>query len=226
MIVLNFKAYAESAGGNGLALARIAEKFSGGAKRKTIVCPQFLDLSASAKLKQKSNYYSVFSQHVDAINPGAHTGSVSFEAVKKAGCDGTLINHSERQVSFEHARFIVDKGNALGMKTIICAGTVEKAVLFAQLKPWAIAVEPPELIGSGISVSKARPEVVEHAVSQIKHSSDKIVVLVGAGVSNADDYWKCLELGAEGVLLASAFVKAQNPKEWLYSLAKKPKKKK
>ncbi|HLC38008.1 MAG TPA: triose-phosphate isomerase [Candidatus Norongarragalinales archaeon] len=219
MIFLNFKAYAKSTGRNGLALARIAEKFSGEAKRKTIACPSYLELSSCAKLSSK--YFSVFAQHADAVEPGAFTSRVTMEALKEAGAEGTLVNHSERQVSFEHARFIVQKSNALKMKALVCADSVEKAVLFAQLRPWGIAVEPPELIGTGKSVSRARPEAVENAVSQIKSVSKEIKVIVGAGVADAVDYWKCMELGAEGVLISSRFVMAPDTKAWLAPFAKK-----
>jgi triosephosphate isomerase len=44
--------------------------------------------------------------------------------------------------------------------------------------------------------------------------------LVGAGVSNATDVATSLKLGAEGVLLASAFVKAKDPEAWLRDVAK------
>jgi triosephosphate isomerase len=44
-------------------------------------------------------------------------------------------------------------------------------------------------------------------------------VLCGAGVSSKEDVKKALELGAQGVLLASAFVKAPDPKAFLSELA-------
>lgn len=218
MIVLNLKAFKESSGEAGLKLIKTAHAVSKKTRRKIILCPQPAQLHYASKLSS-SNYW-FFAQHVDANAQGAFTGTLTIEAIAEEGCKGTLLNHSEKKVSFEHAKAVVEKAKKLGMKTIICADTVEKGVLFAQLKPWAVAVEPPELIGSGVSVSKARPSVVENAVRSIKSFDRRIMVLVGAGVSNAEDYAKCLELGAEGVLLASAFVKAQNPREWLESLAK------
>ncbi|MEM4254993.1 MAG: triose-phosphate isomerase [Candidatus Norongarragalinales archaeon] len=218
LIVLNLKAYAESSGENGLNLIRTAHAVSKKTKKKIIVCPQPTQLHYARK-NSTSNFW-FFAQHVDANAQGAFTGTLTLEAVAEEGCKGTLINHSEKKVSYDHARIVVEKAKRLGLKTVICADTVEKGVLFSQLKPWAIAVEPPELIGSGISVSKARPQVVENAVRSIKSFDKRIIVLVGAGVSNAEDYSKCLALGAEGVLLASAFVKAQNPREWLESLVK------
>ena len=43
--------------------------------------------------------------------------------------------------------------------------------------------------------------------------------IVGAGVSNETDVAKCAELGAQGVLLASAYVKAKDPKNLLAEMA-------
>ena len=56
------------------------------------------------------------------------------------------------------------------------------------------------------------------AIKQIK-TNPKVAVLCGAGVSNKEDTKKALELGVKGVLLASAFVKAKDPKEFLQGLA-------
>ena len=198
-------------------LIKTAHSISKKTKKKIIVCPPPTHLHYARKNSTPNFWF--FAQHVDANEQGAFTGSLTLEAVFEEGCKGTLINHSEKKVSFEHARLVVENARKLGVKTIICADSVEKGILFAQLKPWAIAIEPPELIGTGVSVSKARPEVVANAVHKLKAMDKSIIVLVGAGVSNAEDYRKCLELGAEGVLLASAFVKAKNPREWLQTLA-------
>ncbi len=214
---MNLKAYKESSGENGLKLIKTAYSVSKKTKKKIIVCPAPTQLHYARKNSTPNFWF--FAQHVDANEQGTFTGTVTLEEILEQGCKGTLLNHSEKKISFEHARLVVANAKKLGVKTIICADSVEKGILFAQLRPWAIAVEPPELIGSGISVSKARPEVVENAVRKIKAMDKRIIVLVGAGVSNAEDYRKCLELGAEGVLLASAFVKAKNPREWLQSLA-------
>ncbi|MCX6777030.1 MAG: triose-phosphate isomerase, partial [Candidatus Micrarchaeota archaeon] len=105
-----------------------------------------------------------------------------------------------------------------GIETLLCADSVEEAKKIATLSPSYIAVEPPELIGSGISVSKAKPEIVSDAVSEVKRINN-IPVLCGAGVSTGVDVRKAVELGASGVLLASAFVKASNPKAVLLDMA-------
>ncbi|RLG06224.1 MAG: triose-phosphate isomerase, partial [Thaumarchaeota archaeon] len=85
--------------------------------------------------------------------------------------------------------------------------------------PEILAIEPPELIGTGIPVSKAKPEVVTGAVEAVKRINPRVHVLCGAGISTGDDVAKAIELGTEGVLLASAYVKAKDPKKLLSGMA-------
>ncbi len=89
----------------------------------------------------------------------------------------------------------------------------------AALKPDMIAVEPPELIGTGIPVSKAKPEVVTGTVEVVKRVNPKVVILCGAGITKGEDVAAALELGTEGVLVASGIVKAKDPHKALLEFA-------
>jgi len=80
-------------------------------------------------------------------------------------------------------------------------------------------VEPPELIGTGISVSKAKPEVVTSTVGLIKRINPEVVVLCGAGITRGEDVSAALRLGTEGVLVASGVVKAKDPYKVLLEFA-------
>jgi len=214
LIVLNLKTYSESAGEKGLALCRIAEDVARSTGVSIIVAPQNVDLSRIAREVK----IPVFAQHIDSNGPGAFTGSITADAVKSAGCKGTLLNHAERKIPFEKMQLAIELARKAGIETLLCADSVEEAKKIATLSPSYIAVEPPELIGSGISVSKAKPEIVSDAVSEVKRINN-IPVLCGAGVSTGVDVKKAVELGASGVLLASAFVKASNPKAVLLDMA-------
>lgn len=218
MIVLNLKTYAETTGENGLKLIKIAHDVSKKSHSKIIVCPQATQLHYARKNTAENFWF--FAQHADSAGQGKFTGSITVEAIAAEGCGGTLLNHAEKQVSFEDAAAVVEKAGKIGLKTIVCANTVEKAVSLAGLKPWAIAVEVPELIGTLVSISKVKPEIVERAVDAVKSVDKRVLVLAGAGVADAIDYEKSLELGAEGAILATAFVKAKDPREWLESLAR------
>ncbi len=50
---------------------------------------------------------------------------------------------------------------------------LQQVKAIATFNPDAVAVEPPELIGSGIPVSQAQPEVVEDSVKGVKSINKK-----------------------------------------------------
>lgn len=214
-IVLNLKAYAESTGKEAVRLARIADEVSREMAVKVIICPQATDIAKVASAVK----IPVFAQHVDARKQGAFTGSITPEAVKAVGANGTLINHSERKLSLEEVGATVARCREAGLLAMVCAATVEETAAVARFRPDYIAIEPPELIGSGISVSTANPDIVRNSVKAVRGVAN-IPVLCGAGISTGEDVGKAMELGAAGVLLASAFVKAKEPKRLLEEMAK------
>jgi triosephosphate isomerase len=180
---------------------------------RIIVCPPTTQISSSSKL-----FPDIFSQHVDSSEMGACTGSNLPEFLKLSGAKGSLLNHSERRVSNKEIELTLLRMNKLSLETIVCAATPFDCSKIAKFKPPYLAVEPPELIGSGVSVSNAKPEVVTKSLNLVKEVSPKTTFLCGAGVSNKEDIVNALKLGTEGVLLASAFVKAKDPKEFLRNL--------
>ncbi len=215
VIVLNEKAYVESAGIKGLQLAQICAEVAAEQKVSIVICPQQVDL---AKIVSSVNI-PCFAQHVDAVEPGSQTGFVTLESVKETGARGTLVNHSEHRLKIADIDFIVKKATSLGLLTIVCTNNIAVSTAVAELKPYAVAVEPPELIGTGQSVSKVDPAIVEDTVREVKRVNENCVVLCGAGVTDGEDVRAALELGADGVLLASGVVKAQDKKAVLIDLA-------
>ncbi len=163
----------------------------------------------------------VFAQHVDAVDAGGHTGSVLLESMKMAGASGTLINHSESRMKLADIQRIVERTADQDMVSVICTNNIETSTAAATLKPNFVAIEPPELIGSGIPVSQAEPEIVEGTVNAIHKINTKIGVLCGAGISTADDMRAALDLGSDGVLLASGIILANDPKKALLNLVSK-----
>jgi triosephosphate isomerase len=216
LILVNLKTYREGMGENAVRLAEIAEQVHIKTGASIAVAPQLADL----KIVIDSSETPVFAQHVDPVGMGQFTGHVLPESVAEAGCIGTLINHSERQLSLEVIKATVMRAREADLVTVVCVDTVEKGRQIAAFSPDAIAIEPPELIGSGISVSKAKPEVVSGAVTAIKHVNTKIRVLCGAGVTNGEDVVAAQKLGAEGILVASGIVKAKDPQAALLDLAR------
>lgn len=214
-IVLNFKAYTESMGERGMALLRTCEEVAGETGVGIAVCPQQVDLAMAAGRAG----IPVYAQHVEAFKAGSRTGHVVLEAVKAAGAEGTLLNHSEHPMEIAAIEAVIRRARDLGLVTLACANNTEVSRSIAALGPSAIAVEPPALIGSGIPVSKADPEVVSGSVEAVKSLNPGIQVFCGAGISTGSDVKAAMELGAEGVLLASGVVKASNPREVLLDLA-------
>ncbi|AAB99546.1 TPA: triose-phosphate isomerase [Methanocaldococcus jannaschii] len=216
LIVINYKTYNESIGNRGLEIAKIAEKVSEESGITIGVAPQFVDL----RMIVENVNIPVYAQHIDNINPGSHTGHILAEAIKDCGCKGTLINHSEKRMLLADIEAVINKCKNLGLETIVCTNNINTSKAVAALSPDYIAVEPPELIGTGIPVSKANPEVVEGTVRAVKEINKDVKVLCGAGISKGEDVKAALDLGAEGVLLASGVVKAKNVEEAIRELIK------
>jgi triosephosphate isomerase len=207
MIVVNFKTYTEATGRRAVDLAKKAERVSKETGVYVGVAPQFSDISVVTEAVR----IPVFAQHVDPIKPGSFTGHVLAESVKEAGAVGTLINHSERQLKLSDINEIINLTRELKLISLVCANNPSISAAVAALKPDIIAIEPPELIGSGIPVSKAKPEVVTGTVELVREISRKVTILCGAGISHGDDVATALKLGTEGVLVASGIVKAKDP---------------
>ena len=216
LIVINYKTYKESIGKRGLEIAIAAEKVSEESGITIGVAPQFVDL----RMIVENVNIPVYAQHIDNINPGSHTGHILAEAIKDCGCKGTLINHSEKRMLLADIEAVINRCKDLGLETIVCTNNVNTSKAVAALSPDYIAVEPPELIGTGIPVSRANPEVVEGTVKAVKEINKDVKVLCGAGISKGEDVKAALDLGAEGVLLASGVVKAKNVEEAIRELIK------
>jgi len=213
MIVLNLKTY-EASIQKPLYFVDIASEVVAETGVRVIVCPPALSLHEAAE-----RFSGVFAQHTDPESPGAYTGSINAEMLKHAKVKGSLVNHSEKRMAREKVKIVVDRLHSNGLESIVCAASAKESGDLASFSPSFIAVEPPELIGSGVSVSKSKPQVISDTVNAVKESNDKVPVLCGAGISDRNDVEKALALGSSGVLLASAFVKAKDPKAFLKDLA-------
>jgi triosephosphate isomerase (TIM) len=217
IVILNFKTYLESTGKNALKLAIASEMVAEETGVNMVVAPQSPDIySLSHQVK-----IPVFAQHIDAVDAGGHTGSTLTECVKEVGADGSLINHSEQRMKLADIDVAVKKLSERNMVSVLCTNNIETSAAAATLKPDFVAIEPPELIGSGIPVSKAEPEIVEGTVDIIHEINSEIGILCGAGISTGEDMKAAMDLGAEGVLLASGIIMADDPKDALLNLVSK-----
>ncbi len=207
IILVNFKTYVEGTGKKALSLAKACEKVTSETNVCVGVAPQFVDIGPIAGAVS----VPVFSQHIDSVAPGSFTGHVLPESVKEAGAIGTLVNHSERRLKLADIDEIIARAHANDLLSVVCSNNASVSSAIAALKPNMIAVEPPELIGTGIPVSKAKPEVVSGTVELVRRVNKDVVLLCGAGITRGEDVAAALRLGTEGVLVASGIVKAKDP---------------
>ncbi len=211
LIIVNFKTYIEATGKRGVELAKIADQVSRDSGVTIAVAPQFTDLKTVTEVVE----IPIFSQHIDPIKPGAYTGHVLAEAVKAAGASATLLNHSERRIKISEIEEAISLARVSDLAVLVCTDTPGVSAAVASLNPDMIAIEPPDLIGTGVAVSKARPELITNAIKRIRSVNSSVEILCGAGVSTAGDVGKALELGTRGVLVSSSVVKGTNPAKLL-----------
>jgi len=198
-----------------LKLAKTAEKTNRETGINVGIAPQHVDIAPIAKAVS----IPVFAQHIDPVPFGSFTGHVLPESVRQAGAVGTLINHSERRLKLADIDAAIERAREVGLVSVVCSNNAAVSAAAAALQPNMIAVEPPELIGTGISVSKAKPEVVSGTVELVKRVNPKVVILCGAGITVGEDVAAALRLGTEGVLVASGVVKAKDPYRVLLEFA-------
>lgn len=170
------------------------------------IAPQAAHIDAVAETGVET-----WAQHVSPVEHGSHTGSTLAEAVTDAGATGTLLNHSENRLKLADIDGSLDAAERTELTTCVCANNPDQIRAAAALGPDAVAVEPPELIGTGTPVSKADPDIVRDAVEAAESVDPSVDVYCGAGISTGEDIVAARELGAEGVLLASGVAKADDP---------------
>ncbi len=219
IIIVNFKTYLEATGQKAVDLAKQAEQASKETGVYIAVAPQFADIRAVSEAVE----IPVYAQHIDPIKPGSNTGHILAEAVQQAGAVGTLINHSERQIKLAEIDSVIRLAREHCLISCLCTNNPTTSASAAYLCPDIISIEPPELIGTGVAVSKAQPEAVTNTIRKVRKVNDEAVILCGAGISHGEDVAVALKLGTHGVLVASGIVKAKNPYTILHEFAESAK---
>jgi triosephosphate isomerase len=214
VVVVNFKGYLEVGGEKGIALAKVCESVAAETSKSIVIAPEMVDLA----LTVKSVSIPVFAQTLDNVKPGSCTGSITPESVAACGALGTLLNHSEHRLRLADIEALIQRAKTQNLESILCTNNLSVTQACASLGPDYIAIEPPELIGGDISVTTADPEIVGNAVKLVKDINPQVGVLCGAGVKTSEDVRSAIELGTEGVLLASGVTKAADPKAVLLDL--------
>jgi len=207
MIVINFKTYRQ--GQRVRDLVNIIEKYT----KNAIVClgPSNLHLARSTSVR-------VFSQHVDYEEKGRSTGFLIPEAIRAEKVKGSLLNHSEHRVSLEGIKKTLKRCKKLNLKIIVCSSSLKEVKEIKKMRPYAIAFEDPDLIGTSKSITEYGSKDVLDFVELL--GGTQIIPICGSGINTSEDYLEALGLGCKGILISSAIAKARNPAKLLERISK------
>lgn len=201
-----------------LKLAQVIDKTAMKYDLDVIVTPQYTDISLLANNTER---ILVFAQHMDPLPVGRGLGSVLPEAVKAAGAVGVMLNHAEKKLTLDVVEKTIARADEVGLATIVCADTVEELTAIAKLGPNLLVAEPTELIGTG---KTSDSNYVIETIKQVRDINPDIMVLQGAGISNGQDVYNTIKLGAQATGSTSGILKAADPEamveEMLYNLRK------
>jgi len=205
MFIINCKNYDEISGEKIIRLAKISQRISKKYKIPIAIAPPHHLISLITKFN-----VIVLAQHLDDKKVGSTTGFMIPEIVKRSKINGSLINHSEHRISEKEIRNLIKRLKRLKLKTVLCVKNVNESKKYAKLNPTFIAIEPPELIGTGRAISTERPQLITKAVDGVKSAKNSTKLLCGAGIVSGKDVARAKELGSKGILVASGIVKAKN----------------
>lgn len=215
MLILNLKTYPESTGSN---IYSIFESLNAELEKNSKLADFVIAAPANIYLADLKNRYTnlkIAAQTVSSKSAGSTTGWIPADNLVSLGLDLAIYNHSENRQNMDTIVEDIKAIQSKGIRLVVCCENVAEANKILEANPFAIAYEPKDLIGSGISVT-TRPEAVTEFIQAVK---GKTMAIIGAGVSTGEDVANSLKLGAEGVLLASAYVKAEDKGAKLNELA-------
>lgn len=202
-------------------LATIAKS----AQRELVICPEFTALSECAQIVHGTTI-AIGAQDCSAYPAGAHTGQVSAQSLRDAGCRYCIIGHSEQRNAHHESNEVIAKKMlellAHGITPIICIGETESEryagrqedALRAQLAPilahaprsasFIIAYEPLWAIGNH---NAATPSDVQSIITFLARECAEIseVTFLYGGSITPENYTDFLAIkGIEGLLVGSA----------------------
>ena len=192
-----------------LDLAMEADRLAAKVDFTVMVTAPFADLRA---LKENTSHIVICAQHMDGIEKGRGMGKVLPESLVEAGAQATFLNHAENPLTIDQLVRAIHRAKDLGLITIVCANSMEEAGAVALFNPDIVLCEPTELIGTGRTSDAS---YVHTTNEQIKAVNKDVLIMQAAGISNADDVYQVIRMGADGTGCTSGIVKAENPKEML-----------
>jgi triosephosphate isomerase len=206
LFLINFKNYTEISAERTVSLALAAQKAAKTLNVEIVVAPP----QPSIAIVKQNVDIPVFCQHIDDAKGGQSTGFFIPEMARSYGAAGSIINHSEHRLSYVVISNLVQRLKQLSMTSVVCAQTPKEVAELAKLNPDFIAIEPPELIGSGKAVSKESPKIIQDSIKSAAENSKYTKLICGAGIVDQSDVTAALQLGVEGILVASGIIKSNS----------------
>ena len=211
-LIINFKNYEEVSADGAITLGETARQVAEKIQVEIVLAPPHPVLALIAREIE----IPVICQHIDDEKMGPSTGFTVPEIAQSYGAKGSLINHSEHRIEINSIARLVERLRRIGMVSIVCAQEPHEVVEISTFEPDFIAIEPPELIGSGRAVSKENPAVI---TKSIEGAGSRSRIICGAGISDKEDVSKAMELGSQGILVASGVIKATSWEKKITELA-------
>lgn len=203
-------------------------------KCDVLICPP-ATLTSRVRRVMAGSKIKVGGQDCHVAATGAHTGDISADMLKDAGCTSVIVGHSERRTNHKETDALVSTkaaaAHTAGLIAIICIGeTLDQrkgnqtlTVLSAQLKGsipagstaanTVIAYEPVWAIGTGLTasvveVAEAHTHIRGEIAKIMGEEGPKTRILYGGSVkpSNASELMGAANVN--GALVGGASLKA------------------
>lgn len=212
---VNFKIYPDTGGDEGLAFAKAVERVQAETDATFVLTPQIPDLRRIAA----ETDLAVTTPIVHGATPGRGIGKVLPETVSAAGASGAVINHAEDRDTLSAIASKVRRCDDVGMDSVVCVDSVEMGRAVAASDPDSMVFEKPADISTDRAITQTHPDRVRAFVEMVDETNPRTAVLVGGGISTADDVRLAFEQGADATGAASAVSPANDPEARLRSIA-------
>jgi triosephosphate isomerase len=208
---INFKLYPGTGGADGLEFARMVERVERETGATFVLTPQLPDV----RLIARETDLAVTAPAVHGVEAGRGMGRVLPETIREAGAAGAVINHAENRDTLADIDRKIERCREVGMDAIVCVDSVEMGRAVAQLSPHALVFEKPDDIATDRAITQTHPDRVRAFVAAIDEIDPDVRVVVGGGISTAEDVRLAFEQGADATGAASAVSLAEDPEALL-----------
>lgn len=194
-------------GKNIFKLAKITDELAAKYDFDVYFTAPFVDLRM---ISENTKNIIVTAQHADEIYAGRGMGRIVVEGLYEAGVRAVFLNHAEHALTVSQLSKTIIRCKEVGLKTIVCADSVEEAKAIAMFSPDILLCEPTDLIGTGKVSGKEYVDITNKAIKDI---NPDILVMQAAGISKGEDVFNIILYGADGTGCTSGIVCAPSPEK-------------